>query len=130
MATRRITLEAYRGPWPPDDPDANFKAEVALCSLVDPMPTLDRMSRNLNIPVGCLARYVLSRWAASGSEGIMELGPRVVRQMAEIVGRAESAGTDQVRLEAYHSLARIIPWLAVPLTDPDWRPGGWPDGGD
>ena len=76
MGSRRISLEVYQGPWAPDDKDANFKEEVAHYSRVDPMTTLDRMSHNLGIPVGALVRYILVKWAASGSEGLMEIGPR------------------------------------------------------
>jgi hypothetical protein len=111
-------MEVYQGPWAPEDKDANFKEEVAHYSRIDPMTTLDRMSHNLGIPVGALARYVLVKWAASGSEGLMEIGPRVVRQMEGMVNKAEAAGTSDARLEAYHSLARIISWLKVPLDSP------------
>ena len=112
MTPRRISLEVYEGSWSPDDKDANFKEEVALYSRVDPMPTLERMSQNLNIPVGALVRYILARWATSGSAGLLEIGPRVVRQMEDLVGQAESVGTNGARLEAYHRLAQIISWLA------------------
>ena len=81
------------------------------------------MSRSLKIPVGAIVRYILVKWATSGSASLLEVGPRVVRQMAEIVERAESADSDQKRLEAYRSLAQIVSWLDVPLTDPGWRPG-------
>jgi hypothetical protein len=81
------------------------------------------MSRNLAIPVGAIARYVLGKWAASGSEALLEMGPRIVREMAEIIDRAESAGTDRERLAAYQAISQIISWLNVPLTDPEWRPG-------
>ena len=118
-----INLQPYTEPWDPLDPDANFRREVAASSLVDPMPTLEGMSRNLGIPVGAIAGYVLAKWAASGSEGLMEAGPLVVRQMADLVREAESAGTDAARLEAYHALSRIVSWLAFPLDHEDWQPG-------
>ncbi|MCZ6534353.1 MAG: DUF6027 family protein [Chloroflexi bacterium] len=118
MGSRRISLEVYQGPWAPDDKDANFKEEVAHYSRVDPMTTLDRMSHNLGIPVGALVRYILVKWAASGSEGLMEIGPRVVRQMEGMLNKAEAAGTNEARLDAYHALAQIISWLKVPLDSP------------
>ena len=61
-------LAPYRDTWPADDPDANFKAEVACYTSADPLPTLENLSRNTGIPVGCLARYILVKWTASGSE--------------------------------------------------------------
>ena len=39
-----VRLEPWTGPWPDDDPDANFKAEVALYSLVDPLTTIEGLS--------------------------------------------------------------------------------------
>jgi hypothetical protein len=119
----QITLDRYD--WRPDEPDkdANFKHQVATYTLADPMPTIRRMSRNLDIPVGCIARYVLVKWAASGSDALLLAGPVVVKQMAEVVDHAESAGTDEEKLAAYEKLSQIVSWLRVPLDDPDWRPG-------
>ena len=89
--TRSIVLEPYEGTWPPDDPDAGFRRVVAEYSHIDPMPTLDTLGRNKNIPVGALVRFVLSRYCTSGSDALLEMGPRVVRQMDEIVQRAGQA---------------------------------------
>ena len=121
--TRQVILEPFDWQWDETDKDANFKQEVAMYSPVDPMPTIETMSRNLGIPVGAIVRYILSRWASSGSASLLEVGPRVVRQMAEIVDHAESEGDAEAKLQAYEKLAQIISWLNVPLTDPDWRPG-------
>jgi hypothetical protein len=121
--TRSIVLEPYEGTWPPDDPDAGFRRVVAEYSHIDPMPTLDTLGRNKNIPVGALVRFVLSRYCTSGSDALLEMGPRVVRQMDEIVQRAEAADGDAARLEAYRALKAIVSWLLVPLDDPKWRPG-------
>lgn len=121
--TRSIVLEPYEGTWPPDDPDAGFRRVVAEYSRIDPMPTLDTLGRHKNIPVGALVRFVLSRYCTSGSDALLEMGPRVVRQMDEIVQRAEAADSDAARLEAYRALKAIVSWLLVPLDDPKWRPG-------
>ncbi len=121
--TRQVSLEEYQWQWDESDKDANFKQEVASYTRVDPMPTIDTMSRNLRIPVGAIARYVLVKWAASGSSTLLEMGPRIVQQMAEVVSHAESKGDDMARLQAYQKLSQIISWLNVPLVDPGWRPG-------
>ena len=121
---QRLDLIPYTDAWPDDDPDAGFRSTVAMFSGIDPLPTLERLSRNKDIPVGALARFILARYAVSGSEALMEIGPRVVGQMDEIVQKAEDEATDAARLEAYQSLAGVISWLNIPLTDPDWRPGG------
>ena len=120
---RMVPLEVFDWPSDDTDKDANFKKEVQMHSQVDPMPTIETMSRNLSIPVGAIVRYILVKWAASGSTALMELGPNMVRQMAEAVDDAEAAGSDEERLRAYDKLRRIISWLQVPLADPDWRPG-------
>ena len=112
---RWVLLQPYVGPWADDDRNANFKEQVAIYSKSDPMTTLSRMSRSQGIPVGALARYVLAKWAASGSDGLLEIGPMVVRQMQQVVDRAESEGTPEAQLAAYQSLRQIISWLAVPL---------------
>ena len=112
---RWVLLEPYVGPWAEDDRNANFKQQVAIYSKEDPMTTLDRMSRSQDVPVGALARYVLAKWASSGSDGLLEIGPRVVRQMQDAVENADARGTPEARLEAYETLRQIISWLAVPL---------------
>ena len=117
MPDRVVRLEPYTAPWSPNDPDANFREDVAFYSAIDPMPTLEGMSRSLNIPVEAIARYVLVKWATSGSNGLLEIGPRTVRQMSDVVNQAEAADSDEQRLKAYHKLASIISWLEFPLDD-------------
>ena len=119
----QIILERFDWQWDETDKDANFKQELATYSRVDPMPTIETMSRNLGIPVGAIVRYILARWASSGSASLLEVGPRVVRQMADIVAEAESSGEPETKLQAYEKMAQIISWLNVPLADPNWRPG-------
>jgi hypothetical protein len=119
-----VTLEPYRGHWPPDDPDASFRQVVAEYSAIDPMPTLEELGRRKGIPVGALAAFVLARYCTSGSEALLYAGPVVVRQMDEVVRQAEASGSDAARLDAYRALAAIVSWLKVPLEDPGWRPGG------
>lgn len=126
MPPRTLTLEPYRGTWPADDPDAGFRRLVAEYSAIDPVPTLEGLSRSKNIPVGALAAFVLSRYGASGSEALLYVGPVVVRQMGDLVAGAEAAGTDAARLDAYRALAAIVSWLGVPLDDPSWRPAAGP----
>lgn len=119
-----ILLEPYEGSWPPDDRDAGFRRLVAEYSRIDPLPTLEVLSRNKGIPVGALVRFVLARYCTSGSDALLEMGPRVVRQMDGIVREAEAVGTDEARLKAYGALKGVVSWLQVPLDDPAWRPGG------
>jgi Family of unknown function (DUF6027) len=117
-----ITLERWRGTWTDDDPDANFKAEVALYGRLDPLVTIRGMSQNLGIPVGAIVRYVLARWATSGSAGLLEVGPDMVRRLWEPIARAEEADDDDQRLAAYHQVRQMLSWLKVPLDDPTVYP--------
>ena len=48
------------------DPDANFRADVALYS-VDPMETIDNLAAAMTIPEGALARHIRAKWASAGS---------------------------------------------------------------
>ncbi|MBW3662032.1 MAG: hypothetical protein KY469_02945 [Actinobacteria bacterium] len=119
-----VRLERWDGPVASDDPDANFKREVAAYSQQDPLFTLRNMARNLDLPVGALARYVLAKWAAAGSEALLELGPSVVDRMSAAIAQAEEAGSEAARLEAYEQLRQVISWLRIPLDDPDVNPAG------
>src|SRR5579859_1713594 len=110
-----VRLEPWAGPWPDDDPDANFKADVALYSLTDPLATIERLSENVGVPVGALCRYVLAKWASGGSGGLLELGPTMVRRLSAVCDDAGAAGTDAARLAAYEQLCAMIAWLRIPL---------------
>ncbi len=123
MERETLVLEAYEGSWPDDDPDAGFRSMVREYSRLDPLVTLETLSRNKNIPLGALVKFILARYSASGSEALMEMGPIVIQQMADIVEQAEDKATDRARLEAYAALRAIVSWLQVPVSDPDWRPG-------
>jgi hypothetical protein len=111
MSAQTVCLDRYVGPIKEGDRDANFKRDVVLYTRIDPMPTIETMSRYMDIPVGAIVRYILVKWATSGSEGTMEIGPRVVRQMAAIVHEAEESGEDAQRIQAYRKLAGITSWL-------------------
>jgi hypothetical protein len=109
-----MDLRPYRDSWSPDDRHANFKADVACYTSADPMPTLENLSRGTGIPVECLVRYVLVKWAASGAEAVLAMEPIVFRQMREHVATAEAEGTEAARLRAYEALRAMISWLGLP----------------
>jgi len=117
--SRVVELVGWSGPWADDDPDANFKRDVALYAHVDPLATIRNLGGALNIPVGALCHYVLAKWATEGSGGLLELGPRMVRRLASICEAAEAADTDEARLAAYQQLRGLIAWLQFPLDQPD-----------
>jgi hypothetical protein len=106
-----MDLKPFRDSWSEDDPHANFKAEVACYTAADPLPTLENLSKNTGIPVGSLVRYVLVKYAASGSEAVLAMDPIVFRQMRDLVHNAEEHGSDEARLKAYAALKDIVRWL-------------------
>lgn len=118
----RIAIEGWHGTWTDDDPDANFKADVAAYAHLDPLSTLGNLSRAIDVPVGSLVHYVLAKWATEGSGGLLELGPRMARRLREPFVEAEHADTDAARLEAYETVRQIVEWLNVPLDQPDVYP--------
>ncbi|HCE76618.1 MAG TPA: hypothetical protein DEP04_08325 [Dehalococcoidia bacterium] len=116
-----IKLEQFIWDSNPSDKDNNFKNDVALYTQENPLPTLNRLSNNLNIPIGSIVRYIVCKWAMSGSESLLDLGPDMVKEIAGIFDAAEALGNDEERLKAYHSVKAIISWMKVPLEDPDYR---------
>jgi hypothetical protein len=118
-----ITLAGWTGPWPDDDKDANFKAEIAAHANLDPLSTIGNLSSSIDVPVGSLVHYVLCRWASEGSSGLLELGPRMARRLREPFRAAEQDNTDEARLAAYEQVRQMIEWLNVPLDNPDAYPG-------
>ena len=87
-------------PWEEDDPHANLKADVAPYARLDPLKTLGGLSSNVGVPVGALARYVLARYATSGSAGLLEIGPSMVHRLWKPIEEAENADTEEARLAA------------------------------
>jgi Family of unknown function (DUF6027) len=112
---RSVDLVGWDGPWEDDDPDANFKADVALYSHVDPMATIGRLAAAMGMPEGAIVHYVLAKWASAGSGGLLELGPSMVHRLWSAVEQAEKEGTDQARLDSYRQLSQMISWLRLPL---------------
>lgn len=106
-----MRLERWSGRWDADDRDANFKADVALYSRLDPLSTVTRLGGALGIPVGALVRYVLARWASGAADGVLEIGPSTLERMWDACERAEAAGTDEERLAAYEQLRQMVSWM-------------------
>jgi hypothetical protein len=116
---RSVELIGWTGPWADDDPDANFKADVALYAHVDPLVTVRNLAATLGLPLGGLCHYVLAKWATEGSRSLLELGPTMARRLAAVCDEAEATGTDEARLAAYEQLRNLTSWLRYPLDHPD-----------
>lgn len=109
----------WRGTWAPDDPDANFKAEVRAYQAADPLATISVLAERTGIPVEALVRYVLARWASEGAEGLLSMGPHLARRLDGVARRAEAVGTDAARLAAFEQLRQMLAWLVLPLEERD-----------
>lgn len=114
-----VELTSWTGPWPDGDPDANFKADVALYAHADPLRTLRGLSGSTGVPIGALVRYVLARWASEGASGLLELGPTMTRRLHDVCQQALADGSDEARLAAFDQLMRMIGWLHFPLDHPE-----------
>lgn len=112
-----VSLVKWQGPWEEDDPDANFKADIALYANVDPLSTIERLANAIEVPEGAIVRYVLAKWASGGSGGLLELGPTMVHRLWTPIEDAERDGTDEARLRAYEQLRAMISWLRIPLIE-------------
>ena len=117
-SVQTVSLIRWSGPWDFDDPDANFKEEVAAYGLLEPLDTITRLSESLDIPVGALVRYVLAKWATGGSEGMLHIGGTSVQRMHNACQAAEGEATDEARLRAYEELREMVRWLHLPIEDP------------
>ena len=81
-------------------PDQNFRDAVALSRLVDPMPTFEALARNTGVPVAEVVHHALVRYASEGSEALLALGPRSLREL--VAAR---------KAEDWRKVAAIIDWL-------------------
>ena len=117
-----VQIEGWNGPWPDDDKDANFKADIAAYAPLDPLSTLRNLGDSIDVPVGAIVHYVLAKWATEGSGGLLELGPRMARRLREPFVAAEETNTDEARLEAYETVRQIVEWLNIPLDQPEVYP--------
>ena len=106
-----MQLYPYTDSWEEQDPHANFKAEVAHYTVIDPLPTIEGLSQNTGIPVPCLVRYILVKYASSNADALLAMGPLVFRQMQGLIAAAETEDSDAARLKAYDGLRQIVSWL-------------------
>lgn len=111
-----MELRRYTDTWAENDRHANFKSDVACYTAADPMPTLTNLSRGTGIPVECLVRYVLVKYAASASDALLAMEPIVFRQMKQHVDTAEAEGTVEARLRAYEALKAMVSWLGAAIS--------------
>jgi len=114
MTDGEMVLSRFTGPIS-GGAEGRFQQIVADYTSLDPMPTLERLSRSEGIPVGALAKFILVRYCNSGSETLLEVGPKVVRDMLTIVEEASLVGSESAKIVAFEKLQDMIRWLAEPI---------------
>jgi len=112
-----MELSPYTDAWDANDRHANFKTEVAHYTVADPLPTLEVLSNDTGIPLPCLVRYVLVKYAASGADAMLAMGPIVLGQMEEHIEKAEAAGTAEAKVAAYEALRQMVKWLRAGINE-------------
>jgi hypothetical protein len=91
-------------------PDQNFRDAVALSQRVDPMPTLEALARNTDLPVAQVVHHALVRYAADGAEALLALGPESLRRL--VAAR---------KAEDWQKVASMIDWLEAGFESEHWR---------
>jgi hypothetical protein len=82
------------------DPHADFRRAVADSRLLDPLPAFRRLSEMTGVPVEHLVHHALTRWASSGSEALLFIGPTVLGDLVQAR-----------RANDWEKVAGIIDWL-------------------
>jgi len=73
---------------------------VAASQAVDPLPTFERLGKEVDVPVDELIHHALVRWVSAGSEALMAIEPAVLDDLVEARKR-----------EDWVAVAGIIDWL-------------------
>ena len=87
-----------------DDPDQNFRDDVARSLQVDPKPTLENLARSTELTYDEVAHYALVRYASSGAEALLAVDSIALRQLIEAR-----------KLGDWAKVGAIIDWLEAGL---------------
>ena len=74
---------------------------MAASAAVDPLPTFERLGKEVGVPTDALVHHALVRWVSAGSEALLAMEPQVLRDLVEARER-----------EDWTTVAGIIDWLA------------------
>jgi hypothetical protein len=87
-----------------DDQHRAFREEVAASRLQDPMPALRNLAAFTQTELDDVVHHALVRWTAAGSEALLSLEPRVLRQLIEAR-----------RAKDWVKVGGIVDWLAAAI---------------
>ena len=100
-----MKLYPYTGTWDANDAHATLKADVAHCTSVDSLPAFYGLSQRTGIPVTCLIRYVLAKYAASDA-ATLATEPLLLQLLDKEI--AAAADSDAALLPAYAAKQNIF----------------------
>ena len=86
-----MKLYPYTGTWDANDAHANLKADVAHYTVVDPLPAFYGLSQRTGIPVTCLIRYVLAKYATSDA-AMQATEPLLLQLLNKEIAAAADSG--------------------------------------
>lgn len=93
-----------------DDGNQNFRDDVARSLRVDPRPTLENLAKSTGLTYDEVVHHALVRYASSGAEALLAIGPLALRQLIEAA-----------RAQDWAKVGAIIGWLEAGLEDRTWR---------
>ena len=102
-----MKLYPYTGTWDANNAHATLEADVAHYTSVDPLPALYGLSQRTGIPVTCLIRYVLSKYAASYG-ATLTTEPLLLQLLDKEIAAADAADRDAALLPAYATKQEIF----------------------
>ena len=88
-----MKLYPYTSTWDANDAHATLKADGAHCTIVDPLPAFYGLSQRTGIPVTCLMRYVLAKYAASDA-AMQATEPLLLQILDKKIAAADAADSD------------------------------------
>ncbi len=102
-----MKLYPYTGTWDDNDAHATLKADVAHYTSVDPLPAFYGLSQRTGIPVTCLIRYVLAKYAASNG-AMQATEPLLLPLLDKEIAAADAADSGAALLPAYAAKQEIF----------------------
>ncbi len=102
-----MKLYRYAGTWDANDAHTTLKADVAHCTSADPLPAFYGLSQRTGIPVTCLIRYVLAKYAASNA-AMLTTEPLLLQLLDKEIAAADAADSDAALLPAYAAKQEIF----------------------
>ena len=100
-----MKLNPYTDTWHANDAHANLKADVAHYTVVDPLPAFYGLTQQTGIPVTCLIRYVLAKYAASDA-AMQATEPLLLQLLDKEI--ADAADRDEALIPAYATKQEIF----------------------